>query len=275
MATNLRESNSMNLKDMLHRDFGLDLMITGGFGQSPNDPIVVTANNYKDAVLTELLVLRGIGKGRGILWKIVNKTIQKQENSWLEKIKIETKQITEKEIITQRENYYFTVNMPAPEKELFPMAADFKTGATGFSLPFAISWLHFNQLINNEPHAPGLGHTVAYSALGIKATIFIYNKGLSDFPQSVDSPVVRNEFREAVIDIIKAHPESELIGPLEESDTIILQNVVRGDDQGLVAIMIHQGMFVKLRVTYFRDPLLNELVSEFLLSFQNILSGSE
>ncbi len=275
IAENLKESNPMNLKSMLHRDFGLDLMITGGFGQSPDAPIVVTAKSYEDAALTEVLVLRGIGKGRGILWRILEKTIQKQENSWLEKVKIETKQVTEEEVITQRENYYFTVSMPSSRYKFLPMVVDIETSMTEFSLPYEIGWLHFDKLINNEPQNPGLGQTIAYGAPGIKATVYVYDKGLSNIPKGVDSPIVRNEFKEAVIDMVKLNSELELMGLSEESDTIILQNVAQGGDQGFVAMMTHQGLFVKLRITHVRDPLLTKLVSEFLSSFQNILSGSE
>ena len=59
-----KENAKLSLKDFLKRDFDYDLKILGGFGQSASDPIVVMASNAADAALTEMLVLRGIGKGR-------------------------------------------------------------------------------------------------------------------------------------------------------------------------------------------------------------------
>ena len=59
------------IKNLLKQDFGMDLDISGGLGQSRDDPIVVLCHSDSKAAHTELLVLRGLGKGRRVLWRSV------------------------------------------------------------------------------------------------------------------------------------------------------------------------------------------------------------
>lgn len=48
----------MTLREMLLKDFGKDLPISGGFGQSAEDPIVLTSKSAMDAATTQLEVAR-------------------------------------------------------------------------------------------------------------------------------------------------------------------------------------------------------------------------
>ena len=54
---------SLSLKELLKRDFGLNLNIAGGFGQR-DDPTLILSDTESEAAHTELSVLRVIGKGR-------------------------------------------------------------------------------------------------------------------------------------------------------------------------------------------------------------------
>ena len=48
------------LRAMLMRDFGKDLLISGGYGNSATDPIVLTAQSAHDASWTEMEVAKCI-----------------------------------------------------------------------------------------------------------------------------------------------------------------------------------------------------------------------
>jgi len=48
-----------------------------------------------------------LGKGRGIEWKKLGQELLIYNNKKIDKIKIETVELTETHIITQIENYYF------------------------------------------------------------------------------------------------------------------------------------------------------------------------
>lgn len=99
----------MTLKDLLEKDFKVELAISGGFGNSIDNAIIIHRDSINDYVGTEHFILECLGKGRKIQWKVLIQELQNYNNKKIDKIKIETKQITEREIITQIENYYFDI----------------------------------------------------------------------------------------------------------------------------------------------------------------------
>lgn len=60
-------------------------------------------------VAVEYTVLRCLGAGRGIDWKVIGQVLMSYNGRDLDQIKIETVETTETQIITQTENYYFDV----------------------------------------------------------------------------------------------------------------------------------------------------------------------
>ena len=267
------EDEKMNLKDLLKRDFGYDLKISGGFGQSRADLIVVVASHPADASLTEMLVLRGIGKGRGILWRTLERTQLKHEGMSLEQVKIETKAVSDTEIITQRENYYFDVGHATPDRRPLPTAIGYRHSRTGMVLPYEIGWLHFDSVTDNEPVAPGLGQTIAYGAPGIKATVYVYDKGRADVPKDVVASVAKEEFKSAVSELMRVNPKAKALGDPSNNGVMIQQKFVIDQDFSIVALGVKAGSFIKLRITFVQDPLLMDLVNQSLAAFQEVLAG--
>lgn len=115
---------NINLKELLKKDFGVDLPISGGIGNSIDNPIIIHLAKFNDYVGTEYSVLNCIGKGRGIEWKIVEQGLLSHQDKKIDKVKIETIQLTDDSKITQIENYYFditecfgksTLNLDLPE----------------------------------------------------------------------------------------------------------------------------------------------------------------
>ncbi|MGI8892845.1 MAG: hypothetical protein ACR2GN_05230 [Bacteroidia bacterium] len=79
----------INLKEMLKEDFGVDLPIRGGHGNSIDNPIIIEKaipNNYVD---TEMAVIKFIGLGRRIGWKIFSQQLIIHNNRFIDKIQIE------------------------------------------------------------------------------------------------------------------------------------------------------------------------------------------
>ena len=99
----------MTLKDLLEKDFKVDLPISGGFGNSIDNAIIIHRDEINDYVGTEYFILKCLGTGRRIEWKILGQELLMIDIKKIDKIKIETKQLTESEIITQIENYYFDI----------------------------------------------------------------------------------------------------------------------------------------------------------------------
>ena len=99
----------MTLKELLKKDFGVELPISGDFGNSIDNTIIIHRENINDYVGTEYFILKCLGIGRKIEWKSLGQELLSYNNRKIDKIKIETKKTTQFEIITQIENYYFDI----------------------------------------------------------------------------------------------------------------------------------------------------------------------
>lgn len=92
-------------------DFGIDLPIKGGNGNSFYNAVIIEKTSVKkDYVETEYDYLKYIGLGRGIDWKILSQEVISKHGKTMDKIKIETTETNKTEIITQVENYYFDIS---------------------------------------------------------------------------------------------------------------------------------------------------------------------
>ena len=113
----------MILKELLKKDFGVDLPISGGTGNSINNPIVIhKTTGTNDYVGTEYTILKCIGIGRNIRWKTLRQELLTHNNKKMDKIKIEITDATEGETVTHIENYYFDITecFDAEDKEETP-----------------------------------------------------------------------------------------------------------------------------------------------------------
>jgi hypothetical protein len=100
----------MNLRELLKKDFGIDFPISGGFGNSRETAITIHRGEPNDYVSVEYGILRCLGMGRRIEWKLLGQMLIKHEGRMMEQMKIETVQLTDDERITQVENYYFDLS---------------------------------------------------------------------------------------------------------------------------------------------------------------------
>jgi hypothetical protein len=266
-------ARGLDLKSMLYRDFSLDLKIAGGFGGSAAEAIIVTSSDPFEAAATQMLVLRGIGKGRGVLWRTLTRVALESGGKWLEQIKIETKDARSTEIVTQRENYYFDVVAADPRHEGLPPASGFVDPKIGLSLPYEIGWLHLDNVIDNEPMAKGFGQTLAYGAPGIKATVYVYDKGRTDIPANIRETVPTAEFAAAVSELRTVHPDSTPLGNASQNDTMIRQAFLIDGEPSVLALGVSRGKFIKIRITSANDPILRELVEDLLTFFRELVTG--
>jgi hypothetical protein len=99
----------MDLRKLLRDDFKIDFPISGGTGNSTDNPIVIHRQEPNDYTSVEYGVLRCLGIGRGIEWRLIQQSVMHHNNKTMDQLKIETKEITETEIITEVENYYFDI----------------------------------------------------------------------------------------------------------------------------------------------------------------------
>lgn len=264
----------MDLRTFLERDFGSQLEIAGGYGQSQGDPIIVLNSNPIDASVTEMHVLRAIGKGRGMLWRTIARTSVEDSQRSLERIQIETMEVTESEVITQRENYYFDVSMAVAPGAHLPTVIAFSDGRTKLVLPYELGWIHFDGITVYEPASAGLGQAISYGAPGIKATIYVYDMNRTDIPFAIDESVALNEFEAAVSELTEVHPTAAQLHEFTRYKRLLIQTFRIDDCLTILALGIFRGKFVKLRLTHTDDPILVNVVLQSIEAFQDVIAAN-
>jgi len=103
-------SEDFSIRELIRNDFGVDLPISGGSGNSIDNPVVIDKHDPPDYTSVEYAFLKYIGIGRGIKWKLIKQELLEHEGKSYDKLKIKTVQQTEDEVITQIENYYFDIS---------------------------------------------------------------------------------------------------------------------------------------------------------------------
>lgn len=263
------EENNLNIRELLKKDFGLDVNIAGGIGHR-NDPIVIRDTNTALAALTEMEVLKGLGRGRGVLWRTLSKELVEKDTHLVQQVKVETKHVKNNEVVTQTEAYYFDISASGQRSEALPDTV--AVLPDGQMLPYEFAWLHYQGVINNEPENPGMGVSVAYGAPGTKATIYLYDKGIRGIPADINSPVVRSEFKEVQADVLKVNPSADPLGPERAGKKFHFQSFRVNGEISLVGVGAYRGKFVKVRLTHLDDSVLSEAAAQSLSAIEAFFS---
>ena len=256
------------IKELLKRDFGFDLDIAGGEGQSREDPICVLSRSDVDASYTECLVLRGIGLGRSVLWRTIG--VGYVPGTEVIQRKIETKEVLETEIVNQVENYYFQRKYLIPhEGNIESSPAIYYDKEIDIVYPYELSWLHYDGLTDySEQGRADLGYSLAYNAPGIKATVYVYPKVVGD----TDKDVLELEIDAAIEEIKIAHGADEIEhdwGVMLEPGCIYYYYMSKHSPEhtSLLLIMRRGDYFVKLRCTFIDEPFMREITNQFKDAF--------
>lgn len=256
------------LKELLKRDFGFNLDISGGTGQSREDPITILSNTLQDALHTEYLVFRGIGKGRGIFWRTIS--AEYVDGIQIIQRKIETKDVRKTEIIRQIENYYFSrPNIEYNMRELDSQCVIFSDLANGIVFPYELSWLHCDGVADYIAKGRAdLGKSILYNAPGIKVTIYIYPLVSCDSNQET----LELEL-DAAIEEIKLLYGSDAIGHdwgIQKKFNHICYYFIPNfapNDISLILIASKGDCFIKLRCSFVDEVFMREICSDFVTSF--------
>src|SRR6516225_6532085 len=99
------------LHDLLLGGLGAELPIRGGYGCSREDAIVITKPDADGVALTRLRTMQALGRGRGVFWRTLANALLGDQWPGIEQFKIETVRLTETQVITRTENFYFDVSV--------------------------------------------------------------------------------------------------------------------------------------------------------------------
>jgi len=258
---------------MLLRDFGLDLPISGGGGKKA-EPIVISTATLQEAVDAQMQVHRCIGKGREIAWRLEDSAVVNPAQK-LVRAGLETITLTADQVLTNGEGLYFVIEaLPTGATNIdLPAASGFLDPQSGLRLPYELGWMHFDGLTDYETTTPGLGCSAAYSALGFKATAYVYPwSGPPEF-NGIGSAEVRAHFEAAIADALHANAGAEVSsrGTVQDhlgSERFLVASLRLADDsRSYVLLTAWHGYFVKVRVTCgTAEKKINEIMGQSIVA---------
>lgn len=261
------------LKDMLHESSGILLNISGGMGQSETDPIVLMDQSMSGCSHTLALTLRCIGKSRGVLWKALAIDYIQTAKSSLYRAKLKVLFVTQEEVVTTLENYYFSIECPAHDSDTLslPVISDPRLP---IGMPYELGWLHFDSLSDLEVDALGSGQSLAYGAPGIKGTFFQFNPVATEANNRNSEHRLNSLFDKSVSDFFQFSPAALSHNANFNIRSLKLACFRSNYDISVIGLARIESCIFKVRISYFDDPILEDLVSQTLMALEDLLSNA-
>jgi hypothetical protein len=248
----------MNLRQLLKRDFGIEVLVQGGTGLA-DDPFVIEPCSAMDARRTQLNLLRGLERGRGELWRLLQ---AEPVAPAVQRLRIKTVLFTRDEIISETRRYYFDVSQVDGVPDAAAPFIEWEDPRTTFSATYQIGWLNFDRATLNNQSKDVLDTSLHYSSVGATATIYIYESA-DPFTWERSPVECRAKELESVCDEIRAiQPNLEAPWPVQIAEPFAFQAFLSGEDMTIAGIALLGRLFLKLRLTFFDDPKMRELMQE-------------
>jgi hypothetical protein len=248
----------MNLRQLLKRDFGIEVLVQGGTGLA-DDPFVIEPCSATDATRTQLNLLRGLERGRGELWRLLE---AEPVAPAVQRLRINTVLFTPDEIINETRRYYFDISRVDGVPDAGTPLIEWEDPRTTFSATYQIGWLHFDRATLNNQSEDVLDTSLHYSSMGAKATIYIYDSA-DRLGRELSPAECRAKELENVCDEIRAlQPNLDAPWPVQIAEPFAFQAFLSGEDMTIAGIALLGRLFLKLRLTFFDDPKMRELMQE-------------
>lgn len=264
---------------MLLKDFGKDLPISGGLGQSANNPIRITTVDPMEAAITQFKVARCIYGTQGWYWRLLGFIAVDASPSRIQRFHYEVKYVEGDQVVTEERSLYYDISAVhlAPDENL-PFAWVL-CHPVKFGFPWHFGWFHFDELIDNEKDCPGLGVSLAYSAPLAKMTVYAYDKGMSELIKSDPEGTARSEYLQAISDFELVNPNAITDYESDKNGTL-LKVYKSGNTLSVVlvatVVLVRpvRCFFAKLRLTLeaANEPFMVDCVVTTIGKFQNIVS---
>jgi len=262
---------------MLFKDFKKNLPISGGFGQSFEEPIVITTSDPENAALTQLEVARCIYGFNGRYWRLLKRTAVPTDVGRIEKMSCEIKFIEDDQVITETRNFYFDLSaVELRSDEALPNTTIPLGDRFGVRLPWQLGWFHFDRLIDNETDNLGLGMSVAYSAPEAKLMVFAYDKGQSQAIIAQPDESAAEEFNQSTRDFEIVHPSAVVLREYEHQG-VRLKTYDENNVFSVVLVAPFRDFFFKLRLTLdsANEAYMFECAWSTVMTFASMVSNNE
>lgn len=244
----------MNVRELLKRDHGIDVRISAGTGRR-DDPYVVESCGAVEAALTQVRLLCGIARGLGELWRIIEWK-PSDVGSATEVIRIEALRFTPTQIETTTRGVYFNTRVVVGTPHSLHPLTSWRGPPGSPILPYELGWLHFDETISNAPSADTFDQTILYSGAGAKASVYVYVRS------AADAGTRDEELKLASAMLLNADLEDPW--PVIEMGPFAMKFFLSGSDVTAVGVAVSGLYFVKVRLTYFDDPKMRELMNSTL-----------
>ena len=160
------------LRDLLLRDFGLDLPIGAGSGRTATDPIVIATDSLYLATEAQDSIAACLFGAAGHQWRL----LAKQPDALRPRVECCSYEVRfldgERPVAEQRQLYFDIARLGLEPGRSTPACGLSLGEGYGFGLPAQFGWLHFERLLRHD--APGHGLTLDYRARQTEVTLDLY-----------------------------------------------------------------------------------------------------
>lgn len=249
-------------------EFG-DIPLTGGHGR-PEDPFVLASATPAAAAEAQLQVLRALGKQHGRSWRLQGLALHGASDAQLIEASVLLLNLRPDGPMLDRTAYYFRLPALADPSAVLAVrdAGGHRDPRSGLVLPFQLSWLHFENVVDHESTAPGRGCSGSYEAEGAQGTVYLYDQGQPVTTADLDAPRFHAEFADATRQIKSVLPAAEYLDAgvvptgLQKRGAVIAMFKLPDARETALLLTARSGVFVKCRFSWQARPELRKMAVE-------------
>ena len=249
-------------------EFG-DIPLTGGRGR-PDDPFVLASATPAAAAAAQLQVLRVLGARQRRPWRVKGLAVHGTPDAQLIEASVVLLNLRPDGPALDRTAYYF--RFPSIADPAFVLAVSdvggYRDPRSGLLLPFQLSWLHLDKVVDHEASTPGLGCSGGYDTEGVQGTVYLYDQGHPLATDDLDTPRFHAEFVDATQQIKSVLPDAEYLdagvlpaGLQKRAAVIAMFRLPDGRETALL-LTARSRVFIKCRFSWQALPELRKMAVE-------------
>jgi len=245
MESPRKESLAASMKE----DFGIDLPLGNGRGQSRCDPVEVVTKDATQAYFAEIKYVQTLFEIQKVHWRYLKTNrLTGEGNKPLHQTQFEVKFPEGANIVTETRNFYFDVSqvhfdVPGRPQKKCQVPYPFNAG-----MPEHLAWMHFQAITNNEAEEPGMGSTLNYQSPSSYMGVYIYDKQLGGVLANPTDELLSAEMEDAAKNVADLNPHITEISR-DECEGVKLRIYRNGDSRSLLGVTVALSCFVKFRIT--------------------------
>jgi hypothetical protein len=192
----------------------------------------------------------------------------------VQRLRIETILFTQDQIVTETRAYYFDISRVDGVPHAGVPLVEWTDPRSMFSALYQIGWLHFDRAVDNSRGNEVLDTTLFYSALGTKATIYVYDS-VDRLPELPLAERRAKELRLACDEVRAIHPDVEPPSSVYLIEPFAFQHFLAGEDITIAGVAALRKNFLKLRLTSVDDRKMRNLMDETVRELARFVRMSE